>query len=137
MFLSDCKYWVFQSSDCQSILLIKLLYYWNQRGVLLLAILHLSTTRLFQHHLQHAVKSILYLINTATSCMAERYFSTARRLKTWLRATMTSKRFNSLAILNTYKSLTDELDLCKIANDFALKHDKRFHQFGKFIKSDF
>ena len=25
MFLSDCKYWVFQSSDCQSILLIKLL----------------------------------------------------------------------------------------------------------------
>ena len=73
----------------------------------------------------------LIIVNPATSCTAERYFSTARRLKTWLRAAMTSKRFNSLAIPNTYKSLTDELDLCKIANDFVSKHDERFHPVRK------
>ena len=46
----------------------------------------------------------LIIVNLATSCTAERLFSTAGRLKTWLRATMKSKRFNSLAILNNYKS---------------------------------
>ena len=45
----------------------------------------------------HIIK--LLLVNPATSCTPERSFSTARCLKTWLRATMKSKRFNSFAIL--------------------------------------
>ena len=40
----------------------------------------------------------LILVNPATSCTAESYFSTARRLKTWLRSTMANQRFKSLAI---------------------------------------
>ena len=41
---------------------------------------------------------------------------------------MTNKRFNSLAILNTYKELTDDIDLLKVGNEFVSKHDEQFHQ---------
>ena len=76
-------------------------------------------------------------VNPATSCTPERSFSTARRIKTWSRSTMTNKRFNSLAILNTYKALTDDIDLLKVGNEFVSKYDERFHQFGRFVQEDF
>lgn len=79
----------------------------------------------------------LLIVNPATSCTAERSFSTARRLKSWLRATMTNRRFNSLAILNTHKTLTDKLDFVQIGNEFVSKHSERFQQFGKFVEGDF
>ena len=50
---------------------------------------------------------------------------------------MTNRRFNSLAILNTYKALTDDIDLLKVGNEFVSKYDERFHQFGRFIQEDF
>ena len=53
----------------------------------------------------------LLLINPTTSCSPERSFSTARRLKSWLRSTMTSQRFNKLALLHVHKECTDQLDL--------------------------
>ena len=40
-------------------------------------------------------------VNLATSAAGERSFSTARRMKTWLRSRMLQARFNHLAILNT------------------------------------
>ena len=49
----------------------------------------------------------LLLINPATSCSPERSFSTARRLKSWSRSTMTSQRFNGLALMNVHKECTD------------------------------
>ena len=45
----------------------------------------------------------LLLVNPATSAAGERSFSSARRLKTWLRSTMTQTRFSNLTILNTHK----------------------------------
>ena len=60
----------------------------------------------------------LLLINTATSCSPERSFSTARRLKSWLRSTMTSQSFNGLALLNVHKECTDQLDLMEVGNEF-------------------
>ena len=59
----------------------------------------------------------LMLVNSDSSLTVERSFSTGRRLKTWLRSTMTNQRLNSLVILNAYKTFTDKLDLCKIGND--------------------
>ena len=79
----------------------------------------------------HAIK--LLLVNPATSCTSERSFSTARRLKTWLRATMKSNRFNSLAILNIHKDITDKLDLKAIGNEFVSTREGRFEYFGKFV----
>ena len=83
--------------------------------------------------------SELILVNPATSCTAKRSFSTTQGLKTWLRSTMTNQRFNSLAILNAYKTFTDKLklDLCKIGNNFISKNDERYNLFGRFSEADF
>jgi hypothetical protein len=77
------------------------------------------------------------LVNPATSCTPERSFSTARRMKTWLRSTMTNKRFNSLSILNIHKDITDKLDLVDVGNEFVSLYDSRHHYFGTFEASDF
>ena len=79
----------------------------------------------------------LLIVNPATSCTPERSFSTARRLKNWLRSTMTNRRFNALGLLNTHKELTDNLDLAEVGNEFVSLNDERYHYFGNFIKSDF
>ena len=79
----------------------------------------------------HIIK--LLLVNAATSCTPERSFLTARRFKIRLRATMKSKRFNSLAILNIYKDLTDELNLRDTGNEFVLAREGRPYYFGKFV----
>ena len=45
----------------------------------------------------------LLLVNPATGAAGERSFSSARRLKTWLRSTMTQTRFSNLTILLSIK----------------------------------
>ena len=74
----------------------------------------------------------LLQINPATSSTGERSFSTARRLKTWLRSTMSQQRFNSLAVLNTHKLRTDNLCLHRVANDFVSNSSRRRTRFGVF-----
>jgi len=78
----------------------------------------------------------LVLVGAATSATPERSFSLARRLKTWLRSTMTQKRFNSLAILSTHQLLTDGLSLVKFANEFVYAKPNRLNVFGRFNESD-
>ena len=78
----------------------------------------------------------LILINPATSCTPERSFSVARRIKTWLRSTMTTKRFNNLSILSIHKELTDSINLVDIGNEYASKYDGRRMNLGKFVPSD-
>ena len=53
----------------------------------------------------------LFFVNSATSAAGERSFSSARRLKTWLRSTMTQTRFSNLTMLNTHKQRTGKLCL--------------------------
>ena len=79
----------------------------------------------------------LPLVNPATSAAGERSFSSARRLKTWLRSTMTQTRFSNLTILNTHKQRTDNLCLIDIANEFTALNDNRRKNFGTFKESDF
>ena len=78
----------------------------------------------------------LILVNPSTSCTPERSFSTARRLKTWLRSTMKSKRFNNLAILLTHKETTDAIDLVAVGNEFISKYPERKNHLGQFVQSD-
>ena len=75
------------------------------------------------------------LFNLATTATTERSFSTARRIKTWIRSRMLAERLNPLAmrmlaerlnplaILHTHKTFTDSLDFIDIANDFISKSD--------------
>ena len=78
----------------------------------------------------------LILINPTTSCTPERSFSVARRIKTWLCSTMTTKRFMSLSILSIHKELIDSINLVDIGNEFASKYDGRRMNLGKFVPSD-
>ena len=75
-------------------------------------------------------------VNPASSATAERTFSLARRVKTWMRSTMLPTRFNSVFILNFHKDRTDKLDLIKIANAFVQSDDNRMRIFGKFTNDD-
>ena len=75
-------------------------------------------------------------VNPASSATAERTFSLARRVKTWMRSTMLPTRFNSVSILNFHKDRTDKLDLIKILNAFVQSDDNRMRIFGKFTKDD-
>ena len=74
----------------------------------------------------------LILISPATSCTPKRSFSVARRIKTWLRSTMTTKRFSNLSILSIHKELTDSINLFDTGSEFASKYDGRRMNLGKF-----
>lgn len=92
-------------------------------------------------HQQQLIATIIAIVRLvltcgATSATPERSFSMARRLKTWLRATMSQKRFNSLSILNTYKEILDDLSSIDIANDFLDGRSNRHGEFGTFTEND-
>ena len=77
----------------------------------------------------------LVLTNGSTSATAERSFSIAWRMKTWLRWTMTQKRLNSLAVLNTHKEIVDKLSLVEVENGFVDGRPNRRNEFGDFFET--
>ena len=79
----------------------------------------------------------LFLINPATSCSPESSFSKARRLKSWLWSTMTSQRFNGLALLNVHKKCTDRLHLMEVGSEFIDQNEQRGKHFGYIPKTNF
>lgn len=54
-----------------------------------------------------------------SSCTAERSFSALRRLKTFLRSTMTQNRLNDIALLHVHRN--EDVDIEKVANTFINK----------------
>ena len=58
-----------------------------------------------------------------TSAECERSFSTLRRLKTYLRATMTSERESGLALMNIHYNR--QIDISATVDIFARKHPRR------------
>ena len=60
-----------------------------------------------------------YLTFPVTSATAERSFSSLRRIKTFLRSSMTAQRLSNLFLVYVHKSITDSLDLEAVARDFA------------------
>ena len=78
------------------------------------------------------VKRLVSLIQcqpiSAASC--ERSFSCLRRLKTWLRSTMTQKRFTHLALLSTHRDTVTHLELTPFLNEFCRKTPERASVFG-------
>ena len=70
----------------------------------------------------------LLLVSPASSAEAERTFSALRRLKTWLRTTMTETRLNSVTVCHINRHRLDKLDLKPLLRDFVLhswKYDRR------------
>ena len=54
------------------------------------------------------------------------------RKETWVRSRTSAGQFNSLAIIHNHKTLTNNLNLRDVANEFVLKSDSRRVIFGQF-----
>lgn len=78
------------------------------------------------------VKALLKLLLTAplTSCTAERSFSMLRRLKSWLRSTMTQHRLNSVAICAAYPDELRSLNVARIVDGFIRSKPVRSKWFA-------
>jgi len=67
----------------------------------------------------------LYLVNPATTATAERSFSRLRRLKTYLRASLSQRKLNHLLVLSLYADEVDALDMNSLINDFICRGDSK------------
>ena len=65
----------------------------------------------------------------ATNTTSERSFSALRRVKRYLRSTMSQQQLNHLMIMHVHKDHTDRLSLVDTANQFVRGHDHREHFF--------
>uniref|UniRef100_A0A3B3QRQ9 TTF-type domain-containing protein n=1 Tax=Paramormyrops kingsleyae TaxID=1676925 RepID=A0A3B3QRQ9_9TELE len=68
----------------------------------------------------------LLLVIPVSSAEAERSFSTLRRLKTWLRSTMTQMRLNNAAVCHVHQNSLDNIDVKQICQQLI-------SVFGSFI----
>ena len=68
---------------------------------------------------------IILLVIPAAKATSERTFSALRRVKTYLRSTMTQTRMDNLITLYVHKERTDALDLKAIANEFTAINERR------------
>ena len=75
---------------------------------------------------------IILLVIPAVNAISEGTFSALRRVKTYLRSTMTQTRMNNLITLYVHKERTDALDLKAIANEFTARNERRRCVLGKF-----
>ena len=73
-----------------------------------------------------------YFTFPVTSATAERSFSSLRRIKTFLRSTMTQERLNNLLLLYVHSERTDALDLVAIAKEFVVANSRPMNFLGKF-----
>lgn len=74
----------------------------------------------------------LLMVVPASSAEAERSFSGLRRLKTWLRSTMTQKRLNGVAVCHIHQERLDNLNRRDIAQQYIQGKDRRREVFGSF-----
>jgi len=78
----------------------------------------------------------LILVMPATNAVSERSFSSLRRLKSYLRATMTQARLNNALILHVHKNGTDQLSLTEVGNEFVKGSSHCETLFGQFLPTD-
>ena len=74
----------------------------------------------------------LLLVMPATNASSERSVSTLRRIKMYLRTTMTQQCLNHLMLLHVNKEKTDALDLLQVGRDFVAGREGILWTFGDF-----
>ena len=72
----------------------------------------------------------LILVMPATNATSERSFSALRRVKTYLRATMTQERLNHLMTLHVHRDATESMNLDCVAREFISAKESRSCVFG-------
>jgi len=71
----------------------------------------------------------------ATNAVSEQSFSALRRIKMYLRSTMTQTRLNSILMVHTHPDITDQLNLIDVGNDFVRGSEHRQSLFGTFLST--
>ena len=74
----------------------------------------------------------LILVMPATNAISERSASALRRLKNYLRSTMTQARLNNLMVMHIHKDRLDKLCLKSCLNEFVSLNEHRLQSFAKF-----
>ena len=67
----------------------------------------------------------IFLTIPVTTSTAERTFPALRRLKTFLRSTVSQPRLNHAMIAYIHKDRTDEISVDNIAQQFVMKIERR------------
>ena len=80
--------------------------------------------------LRQAFPTLLKLLQIAlticvTSAQCERYFSALKRIKTYLRSTMTEQRLVDLAVLSIERDIAQQLEIDDVINKFAFSDRNR------------
>ena len=75
----------------------------------------------------------LLLVMPATNATSERSFSALRRVKTYLRSTMSQQRLNNLMVLHIHKEKTENLDLKQVCQEFVSGREVCLRTFGNFL----
>ena len=73
----------------------------------------------------------LLLVSPASSATAERSFSALRRLKTWLRSTMTEVRLNAVSVCHVHQDKIDGIVNRDLMRQFVACNDFRRSMFGE------
>ena len=76
----------------------------------------------------------LILVMPASNATSERSFSALRRIKTYLRTTMSQERLNNLMILFVHRDSLEQIDLNIIGEKFIAGIEARLKVFGHFCK---
>ena len=75
----------------------------------------------------------LLIVMPASNATSERSFSALRRIKTYMRTTMTQERLNNLMLLHVHQEYLDELDLLAVAEECVAGSKHRLTLFGHFV----
>ncbi|KAK0150020.1 Zinc finger MYM-type protein 1 [Merluccius polli] len=75
----------------------------------------------------------ILLVVPASSATAERSFSALRRLKNWLRTSMSQQRLNHMSVCHVHKERMDKLNMHHICQQWVSMHDSRRSFFGSFV----
>ncbi len=79
----------------------------------------------------HTLLKIYYTV-PVTTASAERSFSGLKRIKTYLRNSMTQARLNHCMLMHVHQSKMDSLDTVTVAKEFIGRKERRIALFGKF-----
>ena len=79
----------------------------------------------------------MYYVLPASSAKTERSFSSLRRLKTYLRYTMTETRINNLLVLHVHKKRTDTLDVKDVTMQFVFDTKTESKHFARILTAEF
>lgn len=75
----------------------------------------------------------LIMVIPATNAVSERSALALRRVKTYLRTTMTQSRLNHLLILHCHKDRTDSLSISNCLREFVDYRERRSEVFGRWF----